>query len=61
MIESGFNNRAYSRAKATGAWQFMKGTAKTMASGSYWVDERRNLEKATRAASKTPQRLIQEI
>ena len=53
MIESGFNNRAYSRAKATGAWQFMKGTAKNYGlKVGYWVDERRNLEKATRAASK---------
>ena len=28
MVESGFNNRAYSRVSATGTWQFMKGTAK---------------------------------
>ena len=53
MIESGFNNRAYSRAKATGTWQFMKGTAKNYGlKVGYWVDERRNLEKSTRAASR---------
>ena len=53
MIESGFNNKAYSRAKATGTWQFMKGTAKNYGlKVGYWVDERRNLEKSTRAASK---------
>ncbi|MGH7148148.1 MAG: transglycosylase SLT domain-containing protein, partial [Nitrospiraceae bacterium] len=28
LVESGFNPYAYSRAKATGPWQFMKGTAK---------------------------------
>ena len=53
MIESGFNNKAYSRAKATGTWQFMTGTARNYGlKVGYWVDERRNLEKSTRAASR---------
>lgn len=51
MIESGFNFKAYSRAGAAGAWQFMKGTGKRYGlKVDHWVDERRDLEKATDAA-----------
>jgi membrane-bound lytic murein transglycosylase D len=32
LVESGFNPYAYSRAKATGPWQFMKGTERPMGS-----------------------------
>jgi membrane-bound lytic murein transglycosylase D len=52
MIESGFNPKAYSRAKASGPWQFISETG-----GRYglridhWVDERRDFEKATVAAA----------
>ncbi len=51
MIESGFNQLAYSRSKAVGLWQFMKGTGKQyhLRIDSY-VDERRNAEKSTKAA-----------
>ncbi len=51
MIESGFNQRAYSRAKAVGLWQFMKGTGKdyNLKINNY-VDERRHAEKSTKAA-----------
>jgi peptidoglycan lytic transglycosylase D len=51
MIESGFNQRAYSRAKAVGLWQFMKGTGKeyNLRIDKY-VDERRHAEKSTKAA-----------
>ena len=42
MIESGFNNIAYSRARATGTWQFMAGTARLYGlQVNYWIDERR--------------------
>lgn len=51
MIESGFNQRAYSRAKAVGLWQFIKGTGKqyNLRIDKY-VDERRHAEKSTKAA-----------
>lgn len=52
MIESGFNNRALSRAKASGPWQFMDGTGRLYGlSSDWWRDERRDFEKATRAAA----------
>lgn len=51
MIESGFNQRAYSRARAVGLWQFMKGTGRDYNLRiDRYVDERRNFEKSTRAA-----------
>lgn len=51
MIESGFNQRAYSRARAVGLWQFMKGTGREYNLRiDRYVDERRNMEKSTRAA-----------
>lgn len=52
MIESGFNNAAYSRAKATGTWQFMKGTARLYGLRiDHWVDERRDPVKSSVAAA----------
>ncbi|WP_446007861.1 transglycosylase SLT domain-containing protein [Candidatus Electrothrix sp.] len=51
MIESGFNPVAYSPARASGLWQFMPSTALSYGLRiDSWVDERRNPEKATRAA-----------
>jgi len=53
LVESGFNPYAYSRAKATGPWQFMKGTAKVygLRVDSY-IDERRDPIKSTVAAAR---------
>lgn len=52
MIESGFANLAYSRAKAAGPWQFIPSTGKRMGlAQDFWVDERRDPEKSARAAS----------
>lgn len=51
MIESGFSQRAHSRAKAVGLWQFMRGTGKEYNLRiDRYVDERRHAEKSTKAA-----------
>jgi len=51
MIESGLNPRAYSRANAAGMWQFIYSTGKMYGLQRTWyIDERRDPVKATRAA-----------
>ncbi|MFN3344125.1 MAG: transglycosylase SLT domain-containing protein [Chloroherpetonaceae bacterium] len=51
IIESGVNPHAHSRANALGMWQFIKPTGKLYdLEGNQWFDERRNLEKSTRAS-----------
>jgi membrane-bound lytic murein transglycosylase D len=51
MIESGFNQRAYSRSRAVGLWQFMAGTGREYGLAiTRYVDERRDAEKSTKAA-----------
>jgi membrane-bound lytic murein transglycosylase D len=53
LVESGFNPYAYSRAKATGPWQFMKGTGKVYGLRiDHYVDERRDPIKSTVAAAR---------
>jgi membrane-bound lytic murein transglycosylase D len=52
LIESGFSPRAYSRARAVGLWQFISSTGRLYdLQVSYWVDERRDPIKATKAAA----------
>jgi len=51
LIESGFSPRAYSRAHAVGIWQFVAATARRFGlEVSAYVDERRDVVKATEAA-----------
>jgi membrane-bound lytic murein transglycosylase D len=53
MVESGFANLATSRAKAVGAWQFIASTGERFGlRQDFWVDERRDPEKAARAAAR---------
>ncbi len=53
MIESGFNNRARSWAAAAGPWQFIRSTGALYGlEADYYVDERLDVEKATRAAAR---------
>ena len=51
MIESGLNPKAYSRANASGMWQFIYSTGKNYGLKRDWyIDERRDPIKATHAA-----------
>jgi len=53
LVESGFDQHAYSRAAAVGMWQFMSGTARgTGLRVDWWVDERRDPVRSTDAAVK---------
>ena len=53
LVESAFKPDALSRAKAKGMWQFMRGTAlENGLKHDWYIDERAEPEKATRAAAK---------
>ncbi|MBG0778143.1 MAG: LysM peptidoglycan-binding domain-containing protein [Desulfovibrionaceae bacterium] len=52
FVESGYNARAYSRAGAAGMWQFMPYTGRKYGlQRDWWIDERRDPFKATKAAA----------
>jgi len=53
IIESGYSPKAYSWAHASGLWQFIQSTGKMYGlKTNWWLDERRNAKKSTRAAAK---------
>jgi membrane-bound lytic murein transglycosylase D len=52
LIESQFDPYAFSRTKAAGPWQFMPATARRLnLKIDWWIDERRDPIKSTRAAA----------
>ena len=53
LVESAFRPAAFSRARAKGVWQFISSTGKLYGlKQDWWVDERSDTEKATRAAAR---------
>jgi membrane-bound lytic murein transglycosylase D len=51
MVESAFNPMAYSRAHASGLWQFVPGTGRRFElDQNWWYDERRDIVDSTSAA-----------
>lgn len=51
MVESAFDPMAYSRARASGLWQFVPSTARTyQLKQDWWVDQRRDIVASTSAA-----------
>ena len=53
LVESGFKPRAYSRARASGPWQFIRSTGRMYGLKVNWyVDERRDPMKSTVAAAR---------
>lgn len=62
LVESKCIAAAYSRAKASGPWQFIRSTGKRYKLNSnHWRDDRRNLEMSTEAAIKYLSHLKQEF
>ncbi|MBW6521165.1 MAG: LysM peptidoglycan-binding domain-containing protein [Desulfoarculaceae bacterium] len=62
MIESGYNQKAYSKAHASGLWQFIPGTGDEYnLKRNKYLDERRDAEKSTKAAVKFLSHLFDEF
>ena len=61
-VESLFNPRARSRARAIGLWQFMKGTGQLYhLRQDWWVDERSDIVKSTQAAARYMKNLYEDF
>ena len=57
LVESGFKERALSRARALGIWQFISSTGSRYGlARSHWIDERMDPEKSTDAGDPVPSR-----
>ena len=53
MMESGFSSKAVSHANAVGYWQFISSTGKKYGlQKSWWIDERKDYMKSTKAAAR---------
>ncbi len=53
LIESGFNCKAYSWARASGPWQFIASTGRLYGlNRNWWYDERRDFVKSTHSAAR---------
>ena len=62
MVESGFDTGARSRVGAGGIWQFMPGAARAYGlEVSYWVDARRDPERAVDAAARYLKDLLRPV
>lgn len=62
LIESGFNCRAYSWARASGPWQFIASTGKEYGlHRNYWYDERRDFVKSTHSAARFLKQLYRDF
>jgi len=62
MIESGFSVRAYSKAAASGLWQFIESTGRSYdLKVDFWYDERKNPYAATNAAIRHLKDLYNEL
>ena len=62
MVESGLKTNAYSYAAAVGPWQFISSTAKVFdLKKTYYVDERRDIVKSTKAAVRYLKRLYRQF